>query len=187
MKYWPIKNSISNSIPKTGTFGGFWEERDEGFNAGVDIYANDDKDVLAIESGVIIDIDKFSIENQEGLLDSHFVVIKSLDKMNYKYCEIIPYELKIGQKIEAGQKIGVLSKLYNENILNHNTPIHIRENISQGLLYKLHLELYKAPFSEVRPYKLGNYLGEDKPKSLLNPFVFLSSLKSNFSNSPINL
>jgi hypothetical protein len=69
--------------------------------------------------------------------------------------------------------------LYNESEFNNETPIHVREQFSEGQKSKLHLELYKAPFSEVRPYNLGNFLGEDKPKSLLNPQVLLTNLKKN--------
>lgn len=177
MKFWPVPNSKSDSIPKKGDFGFFWEERDEGFNAGIDIFAEENSNVYAIEDGIIIDIDKFSENDESGSNETFYIVIRGSDKINYKYCEILPNSIKIGQKINSGDHLGVISSVYKEENLNSETPIYIREQISEGKSSKLHLELYKAPFSEVRPYKMGNYLGENKPKSLLNPQIFLSNLK----------
>lgn len=158
--------------------GYFWEERDEGFNAGVDIFANVGSEVFAIESGVIIDIDNFSNDDEKlGIKNSHFIVVRGIDKINYKYCQItVDSELKVGQKIESGDYLGTVAEVYVENLFSTETPVYVREHFAEDLKSKLHLELYKAPFSEVRPYQLGNYFGEERPKSLLNPQIFLSGL-----------
>ena len=60
MKYWPVPNSYSKTIPTNGLPGSFWEDRGNRFHCGVDIYAPKDSEVLSIEEGVILDVDIFT-------------------------------------------------------------------------------------------------------------------------------
>lgn len=37
--------------------------------------------------------------------------------------------------------------------------------------------MYKAPFTEIRPYEYGNYLGDEKPNSIIDPNVYFMGVK----------
>jgi murein DD-endopeptidase MepM/ murein hydrolase activator NlpD len=177
MKIWPVPNSISKEIPRMGEAGSFWEERGEARNCGVDIYANEGEDVLAIEGGFVIDLGTFTSEDQQGYYsETKYVLIKNTQKVIFKYAELGEVFVELGDKVEAGHVLGKVgtSLINNEEI--YKAPFYIRELISMNQLSKFHLELYKAPVAEVRPYEAGNYLGGFKPESLIDPTVYLNGI-----------
>jgi len=178
MKYWPVPDSFESVIPKSGTPGAFWEERSDRFNCGVDIYAPEHSVVLSIDGGVVLDIGVFSSPEDEVYWNrTYYLIIKTKERINYKYCELREVSVEIGQKIEPGVEIGRLGRVLNlQNVVN-GVPFYIRELAYSDHPSKLHLELYKAPIMEVRPYNVGNYMGELKPKSILDPNVYLMGIR----------
>lgn len=178
MKFWPLPNSFENLLPKRNNKGAFWEDRGDRFNAGVDIYAPDNSEVYAVEQGIVIDIDVFTSSDISYLSNTKYVIIKSPEKINYKYCEVSDIKVKIGDKIEPGQHIANIKSIINQNNIDDETPFFIKELVYEELFAKLHLEMYKAPFTEIRPYELGNYLGETKPSSIIDPNVYFMGIKN---------
>jgi len=178
MKFWPVPDSFESIIPKAGTPGSFWEERSDRFNCGVDIYAPEHSVVLSIEDGMVIDIGVFSSPEDEIYWNrTYYVIIKTPGKINFKYCELQEVSVKIGQKLEAGTELGRIGKILNTQHISNGVPFYIRELAYMDHPSKLHLELYKAPIMEVRPYKVGNFMGDVKPKSILDPNVYLMGIK----------
>lgn len=177
MKFWPLPNSLENTLPKRNTKGSFWEDRGDRFNAGVDIYAPENSPIYAIEEGVVIDIDVFSRNSSPYLNETKYLIIKSPEKVNYKYCEIDDIVIEIGDKVKPGDLIASVKRLINPDHIDNETPFFIKELIYDNLLSKLHLEMYKAPFTEIRPYELGNFLGDEKPNSIIDPNIYFMGLK----------
>lgn len=60
MKYWPVPDRYSKDISADGSPGSFWENRQDRFHCGIDIYAPAGSDVLSIEDGEVIDIGIFT-------------------------------------------------------------------------------------------------------------------------------
>ncbi len=177
MKYWPVPESYSEQMPQPGEKGSFWENRSEFFSCGVEIYAPENSAVLAIESGMVIDKGVFtSSEKKIYWNTTYYITIKTSENINYKYCELSEVYPHIGDFIDAGQEIGRVGKSINKERITSKTPYYIRELVQNGNPHKLHLELYKSPINEVRPYSGGNFSGNDRPQSLLDPLVILSEI-----------
>ena len=180
MKTWPLPNSFEEIIPKKGNEGAFWQERAGFFNCGVDIFGPEGSEVVAIDEGVVIDIGKFSSADESNYLNTTFyVIVRTIEKINYKYAELGDAIVEVGQRIKTGEIIGRLRKMVNPEMFDENTPFSVRESNFNLQSAKLHLELYKAPMMEVRPYDKGLFMGEEKPKSLLDPNVYLLGLNKN--------
>lgn len=177
MKIWPLPDSYDNFLPRKNSKGSFWEDRGDRFNAGIDIYTPENSTLLAVEDGIVIDIDKFTDSSVPFLNDTYYLIIKSPEKINYKYCELDNIKVKIGEQVKAGQELALIKSIVNKDGVNESTPYYIKELIYDNYLSKLHLEMYKAPFTEIRPYEYGNFLGDEKPNSIIDPNVYFMGVK----------
>lgn len=179
MKVWPVPKSHSEKLPEQGSSGSFWEERDNGYNCGIDLFAPENSEILAIDKGVVLDIGIFTNKRETPYFnDSKYIIIKS-DNIIYKYAAIEIKNLSIGNKIEVESCIGNTVKLVDEAAIEDDSPFFLRELVYHKNTSMLHLELYKSPIMEIRPYKNGIYFGGNKPSSILNPNIFLIGLKKN--------
>ncbi len=188
MKHWPVPNSYSKQIPEKGEPGSFWEDRDDDRrHCGVDIYAPEGSKIIAIETGVVIDTGVFTtLEMNPYWNKTYYIVIKTKEKVLYKYAELPEIKTEIGTMVQAGDVIGTVGTVINPENIGPETPFYIRELIHKGNPSMLHLELYKAPVMEVRPYKGGNFYGKEKPASLIDPTYFLNGrIKQERSPFPI--
>jgi len=175
MKVWPVPDSFSKSLPKEGMLGSFWQNRGDRYHCGVDIFAPAGSDVLAIQNGKVIDIGKFTSSDTTNFLnESYYIIIKTSQGINVKYAELEDITVRIGDFVNAGQRIARIAKVLNEEHLSHSTPHYLREMILQGKYSMLHLETYIAPISEVKPYIYGNYVGKTRPFSVIDPALFLN-------------
>ena len=175
MKQWPVPQSYSKQIPEKGEPGCFWEDRDDRRHCGVDIYAPEGSKVLAIESGYIIDAGVFTDpENSSFWKKTYYIVIKTKEKVMYKYAELQEIVVTIGDYVESGELVGKVGSALNTDVIGPDSPFYIRELVHKGNPSMLHLELYKAPIIEVKLYQSGNYFGKEKPSSLIDPTYFLN-------------
>lgn len=178
MKHWPVPNSYSDEIPSSGSTGSFWEDRTDRFHCGVDFFAPSGSSVVAIDTGVVLDKGIFSDPiNNKYLKKTYYIVIKSENNIIYKYAELSKLVVRVGEKILGGQEIGFVGDVLNMDIIDDEAPFYIREQAYMNLPSMLHLEMYKSPVMEVKPYDTGNFLGRLKPSSLLDPNVFLIGIK----------
>lgn len=175
MKVWPVPDSYSKEIPRFGSSGSFWEDRGDRFHCGIDIYAPAGSDVLAIQSGIVIDTGVFT-DSEDNIYwnRSYYIIIKSPQNVVFKYAELGQIFVEIGDSVGSGHLIGRVGNVLNPDEVNHTTPYYIHELIRKGFTSMLHLETYIAPITEVRPYQGGNYFGNTKPYSLLDPGLFLN-------------
>ena len=183
MKVWPVPDSFKKSLPKVGERGSFWEFRGDRYHAGVDIFAPVGADVLSIQNGKVIDVGTYTTSESANFLNtSYYITIKTSQNINIKYAEVDEIRVRIGDFVNAGQIIAKIAKVLNEENLSHSTPQYLREMIVKGLVSMLHLETYIAPVAEVRPYLYGNYLGEVKPYSIIDPNLFLNGSVHNIED-----
>lgn len=178
MSIWPVPDSYSKEIPKDGAPGSFWEDRDEKFHCGIDIYAPEGSDVLAIERGTVFKIDEFtSPEDVPYWNPTKYIIIKTPHKIFFKYAEISDVFVEVGQEVNAGELLGKVGQVINEDKVTVDAPYYIMDLVNNGNLSMLHVELYKFPVLEIMPYFGGNFLGAKKPYSLLNPGLFLNGTR----------
>jgi len=175
MKVWPVPDSYSKDIPRNGEPGSFWEDRGDRFHCGIDIYAPEGSEVLAIQNGRVIDVGVFTNSDDYAYWNkSYFIIIKTPQNVIYKYAELGEVLVHVGDFTSAGQSIGIIGQVLNPEEISHTTPYYIHELIRQNKVAMLHLETYIAPITEVRPYIGGNFFGVSKPYSVLDPSLFLN-------------
>ncbi len=173
---WPVPESYSKEIPRSGSPGSFWEKRESLYNCGVNIYAPENSDVLSIRKGKVIAGSRFTDHSISPILaNTKFVVIKS-DNVFLKYAGLKEVYVNDGDLVERGTKIGSIG-----SVLNGRTELTLEEEeiyslIEQGGRNYLHLEILKPPIFEFKPYFIGYSLFEQKPYSLINPELFFRTL-----------
>ncbi len=181
MKYWPAPDSHSIDIPSPGLPGSFWEDRDDRYHCGVDIYAPEGSGVLSIEGGKVIDM---GISTSPDIIPywhkTCYVLIKNKNKPDHicKYAELGDTKVKVGDFIQAGQLIGHVGLVLDSDKITKDSPPYIQEIKKKENGSMLHFELYESP--PIKTNDDGNYLGGNwfcdlKPKSLLDPTDYLFS------------
>jgi len=177
LKYFPLRKqniTINNSntafltsyketteIPVSPHPGSFGYVRKNHIHEGVDLYAEEGDDVIAIEKGKILKIIPFTgeITNTPWWNNTYAIFVEHNDCI-INYGELIPVEhLKEGDTIQAGEVIG-----------------HIRTVLLKDKgrpMAMLHIEMYKSTAtSPVTEWALN----ASKPPYLLDPTDLLKSL-----------
>ncbi len=177
-KHWPVPDSYDDKFPEPGNLGSFWEHRGESFHCGVDIYAPNGAKVIAIENGIVIDKGIFTSQSNGFYYNqTYYAIIKTHKNIMYKYAALSEVIINIGDYVEGGQTIGLIGTALNKERISSRTPYFIKELVENDKISMLHLELYKAPVTEIKPYSGGNYFGTYKPYSLINPYDYLYNLR----------
>jgi murein DD-endopeptidase MepM/ murein hydrolase activator NlpD len=177
MKIWPVPESYEKKVPKNGDPGSFWEDRGDRRHCGIDIYAPEGSEVLSIEGGRIIDIGVFtSPEMHHYWNKTYYIILKSPKNILFKYAELGEVLVYVGDQIEAGHLLGNIGQVINGEDVDYTDPYYVRELADKGRLSMLHLELYKAPVTQVQPYLAGNFFGVRLPESLIDPAYYLNGI-----------
>ena len=142
------KNIDIESIPYHGRFGAI---RKYDIHTGIDLYCNDDEPFYCVEDGIIINIFGFTGEDV-GLpwWNNTKAILVRCDKYLILYGEV-DTELKIGDKVKEGDKLGIVKRVLKED---------------KGLpMTMLHIEAYELEYDgEGEIWDLEGV----KPKNLLN-------------------
>ncbi|MCK5742187.1 MAG: M23 family metallopeptidase [Chlorobi bacterium] len=174
MKVWPVPESFSKEIPKKGTGGSFWEDRGDRRHCGVDIYAPVGAQVVAVESGMVVDKGVFTSPEQfSNWKTTNYVIIKTSQKVLVKYAELGETFVNIGDYVSENQLLGFIGSVVDKNEITYSDPFYVQELADNDTISMLHIECYKAPVTQVQPYLAGNYFGERRPISLLDPGLYL--------------
>lgn len=144
--------------PHPGSFG---FSRKNHVHEGVDLYAEDNDPVFAIEDGVVIKIKAFTgeIAGSPWWNDTYSVLVEH-NSYSINYGEITPLEsLKEGDKVLAGDLIGHIKPVLK---VNKGRPMAM-----------LHLEMYeKGITNPVDEWRLNS----NQPSGLKNPTELLIKL-----------
>ncbi len=177
MKIWPVPDSYSKELPKNGQNGSFWEDRGDRRHCGIDIYAPDGAEVVAIDSGKVIDHGVFTSPDMHPYWNkTYYIIIKTSQNVLFKYAELKDVFVHVGEYVENGQPLGTVGTVIVEKDVTYKDPYYVREMAEKGTLCMLHLELYKAPVTAVHPYLAGSFFGEHLPESLIDPSLFLNGI-----------
>ena len=117
-----------------------------------------------------------------------FVLVQHDSGVVAKYAELGKVLVRTGQRVSAGQKVGVVGRVLNPKRVNKAAPLYIRQMVRKDRVSMLHFELYSAPAKEAKHYSGGNWFSEGKPPRLLDPTDYLRSAvrpKSRFSSARV--
>lgn len=168
---WPVPQSYKREIPKKGISGCFWDQKSIGLHCGVDIYAPLGSEVVAISAGIVVDVGVFtSPEMKDSWLTTYYIIIRSPEKIIMKYASLDNTIVRVGANIQAGQSIGTIGKVLEDQIENSS------DNSFDPNKTRLHLEIYKAPFTTPHPYQAGYYSGQKRPEFLIDPNLFFNNV-----------
>ncbi|MFP4548947.1 MAG: M23 family metallopeptidase [Fidelibacterota bacterium] len=169
MPRWPLKTRQSQ-LPTPKSAGSFWEDRKDRRHCGIDLYAEQGADVLAIEAGEVVDTGIMTAPEFIHYWNiTHYVIVKNSDGTFWKYGEMEDIFVKKGEIISEGQLIGKVGLVLNTSKINESSPLYI-----QKLKHKnpsmLHLELFSDnPIGAHEKYLGGNWFEQARPKNLLDP------------------
>ena len=173
---WPVPNSYSRHVPRLGEPGGFWEDRNDRFHCGVDIYAPVGSDVLAIEDGQVVAIEPFtSPELVDYWNTTYYVFIKDSSGFTTRYAEFGGVRVKEQDEILAGQIIGTVGQVLNFDRIEYDAPDYIQQLKLSNNSSMLHLEMYSIYPAIILKYLGGNTFQDCKPSFLINPRDYLLS------------
>lgn len=177
MKVWPLKDSALKQIPDKPSAGSFWEDRGDRFHCGIDLYAPERSDVVAIEEGIVVDIgiattpEKIPYWNK-----TYYIIIRNISGTFCKYAELDDIIPKIGESIRPKQLIGKVGLVLNSKKINRTSPKYIQK-LKNKNPSMLHLELYlKDPITTHDKYLGGNWFDNKKPTNLIDPTAYLKSI-----------
>jgi len=155
---WPIP-SASKNLPGPETQGYFGAIRKNDVHTGIDIYCEPDALVVAVESGVVINIEKFTGASvgSPWWEETDAVWVKGSSGV-VVYGEVSS-RVSIGQQVNGGDTLGSVKTVLKKD---------------KGLpMTMLHIELYRPSITETVWWKHG----EDRPEELLDPTSFLENIK----------
>jgi murein DD-endopeptidase MepM/ murein hydrolase activator NlpD len=120
------------------------------YHVGIDLWANHKDPIVACEDGTIVNFYHFYRSTYALLVEHKDVVINygEVDKDSLKV-----NNLKVGDKVKAGQTIGLVGKMYSSSML--------------------HFETYVKGTRSNKRFQVGG----NPPKELLNPTKYLLYLK----------
>ncbi|ODS38406.1 MAG: hypothetical protein A7316_08010 [Candidatus Altiarchaeales archaeon WOR_SM1_86-2] len=180
MRYWPVPNSYSKTVPVKGSPGSFWEDRGDRYHCGVDIYAPEGSDVCSVEDCKDIGIGVCTSSKDVRYWNTtHYILVKNKTGFVCKYAELGDVKVRAGEFVNASQLIASVGRVLNPDKINEESPEYVQKLKAIGNLSMLHFELYKKSSIIDERYDLGgSWFSNAKPKNLLDPGDYLNSIKS---------
>lgn len=160
---WPVPASYSQKLPQKGEPGSFGENRTDRIHCGVDIYAPEDSDVLAVASGAVIDSGEFTSPDVKPYWNKTYYISVSNGVFIFIYAELGEVFVRRGDFIEQGELIGRVGLVLNSEKISRDEPEYIRRLSENHLRSMLHLELRLPPYRMLDNYLAGNYFGSRLP------------------------
>ncbi|MHB8055618.1 MAG: M23 family metallopeptidase [Candidatus Aminicenantales bacterium] len=176
MKIWPLKDSQKRAVPRSGP-GSFWEDRSDRRHCGVDLYAPPGTVVLAMDEGVVTRVGIATSPRKNRYWNTTRYVVVRHGSLFVKYAELGRVDVKAGEKLGPGKKIGEVGLVLDTSKIGSDSPLYIRQ-LGGRNPSMLHLEFFaEKPITSDRLYLGGNWFGEERPEGLLDPTPILSKLK----------
>lgn len=171
MKLWPVPNSFMKTLPKHPEPGSFWRFREDRYHCGVDIYAPQGSQVIAIENGIVVETGVFTSPKIISYWNETFYIIMQHDSGVYcKYAEMESVFAEVGERVFSGGEIGRVGEVLNSQQITTDAPAYIQSLQNNGNGSMLHLEMYdREPSNDEEEYLGGNAFNGKKLKNLIDP------------------
>lgn len=174
IKIWPVPSSYTLELPSGGAPGSFWEDRGDRFHCGVDIYAPEGSDVVAVADGVVTGTGDFTSPEWVGYWNATFwVLVRHEDGYFSKYAELGEVLVSGGQEVKAGQTIGRVGQVLNPDRVVPRDPGYVIRLAQAGNSSMLHFELHQGEPEGPDDYLGGNVFSSDRPEGLADPTEYL--------------
>lgn len=151
--HWPLEAWSFRNIPIGNHPGAFGVKRKYDVHTGVDLYCPHDTEIFAVESGRVVEIERFTglgaDDSTPWWNDTWAVLVEGLSGV-VLYGELYPH-VQTGNFVEPGQRLG-----FSRTVLKKDKGKH---------MCMLHLELYRAGIRESVRWKSG----ENYPTGLRDP------------------
>lgn len=156
----PINTQNNRGIPINAHPGAFGNARKYNFHEGVDLYGKQGDWVYAIEDGEVMEYSQFTGPKvgHDWWLTTYAVTVKSGD--HYWIYGELTSDLKKGDVVKAGQKIGELTAVL--------PPEKIRADIPKHSNVMLHLEKWNDKYDFEKGWRAWTKR-EDRPEWLEDP------------------
>lgn len=160
---WPLKNKTPN-LPGINSVGDFGFRRSFYHHPGIDLYCQENQEVVAIENGIVVHIENFTGPNAEPSSpwwnETFSILIEGVSGV-LGYCELKPLDhIKIGLNITEGESIAEIVPVLKKDKGNGTTM--------------LHFEHYEKQTKNHVTWLLDN----QKPSELINPRELLDKIKN---------
>jgi len=161
---WPLKNKVP-ALPALNGVGDFASRRSFYHHPGVDIYCDFGQEVVAIEDGIVTNIEFFTGPNAEPTSpwwnETQSIMIEG-ESGALGYCELeVYFNIEIGQHVHKGQRIGSVVPVLKKDKGNGTTMLHFEKYIPGT---KEHVTWV---------------LDKEMPGTLLNPRPYLEKIMQN--------
>ena len=158
--WFPINFEKIRGIPINSHPGAFGCARKYNFHEGVDLYGEKGDWVYAIRDGVVLDNRKFTGASvgMDWWLETDAILVGDMDGF-YVYGEL-KSNLKIGDRVKAGNKIGELTPVL--------PPEKHRADIPEHSVTMLHLERYNNLYDPSMGWSAWDKR-ENRPRYLEDP------------------
>jgi murein DD-endopeptidase MepM/ murein hydrolase activator NlpD len=154
---WPIP-SVNCKIPDSEKPGSFGFVRKHDVHTGIDIYCEPGAEVVAVEDGVVKHVEEFTGSNAGSPWWNNTDAVWIEGNSGVVVYGEIEVDVKVGQKISAGDIVGRVKTVLLKN---------------KGLpMTMLHIELYHSSMNETVWWNKG----DKKPGTLLDPTTYLDKL-----------
>ncbi|MBN2065532.1 MAG: M23 family metallopeptidase [Candidatus Thermoplasmatota archaeon] len=177
MNCWPVPKSHSRYLPCDGESGSFWEQRQDRFHCGVDIYAPQKSDIISIADGTVVDLGIFTSPSQVRYWNTtYYLVIANNGGTFFRYAELDDVAVEKGTAIQAGDFLGSVGQVLHIKKIDDTCPLYIRQLKEKKHTSMLHIEWHDRPLFPSKTYLGGNWFGTRKPEGLLDPTSLLESI-----------
>lgn len=177
-KFWPVPASYCKELPREGTAGSFWENRGDRNHCGIDIYAPHGSEVLAVDSGRVLEVGVFSSpENVPYWNITYYILILHHDGLVSKYAELAEALVRRGDEVFAGDTIGRVGSVLDPQRIDESAPLYVRRLKENGHSSMLHFELYQGVPLHAGKYLGGNSFGACRSENVLDPGPYLEGLE----------
>jgi murein DD-endopeptidase MepM/ murein hydrolase activator NlpD len=184
MTTWPVPGSESAVVPGEGKPGSFWEDRGDRFHCGVDIYAPAMSEVLACETGEVIDVGIATSPDQVSYWDTtRYVLVKTRSNLYCRYAEFADVLVHIGDRVLEGQVIGHIGAVIRPHLVDSCSPLYVQRLKLEGHISMLHFEVYRLRPGYMRAYIGGNWFGSGRPEGILDPGPYLRDAVHGIENT----
>jgi murein DD-endopeptidase MepM/ murein hydrolase activator NlpD len=176
-KFWPVPKSDTRRVPQNGSPGAFWEDRGDRYHCGIDIYAPEGSDVIAVEAGEVFETGVFTSSDKAPHWNrTYYVLVGHQNGFIAKYAELRSVAVRRGQRVEGGQRIGDVGSVLNARRVTAHSPPYVRRLHGNGNGSMLHFELFERSCLALPDYQGGNIFGSLKPSHLVNPTAYLKDI-----------
>ncbi|MDZ7723531.1 MAG: M23 family metallopeptidase [candidate division KSB1 bacterium] len=119
---------VDNALPHSKENGRFWENRQDRFHCGMDLYAPPSSPVYAMETGRIVSIHPFTSPRILAYWNNTIaVVLEGESGYLYKYAELDSANVSAGARVQRGDMLGKVGSVLNVNQIDGNAPEYIQE------------------------------------------------------------